>query len=86
MKRKTIKIILFIVLVIALITLFLFAYEYKSEQEQLFNRYRLSKEEIALLEDGDIVLRQGFGLVSESISKTLNEEYKDFSLCYCQKT
>lgn len=76
MKRKSIKIILFIVLVIALILLFLFAYEYKSEQEQFLNRYRLSKEEITLLEDGDIVLRQGFGLVSESIARTLNEEFK----------
>lgn len=76
MKRKFVKIILFIVLVLVLIILFLFAYEYKSEQEQFYNKYRLSKEEIALLEDGDIVLRQGFGLVSESISKTLNEEYK----------
>lgn len=56
--------------------MFLFAYEFKSEQEQLHNRYRFTKEEIALLEDGDIVLRQGFGLVSESISRTLNEEYK----------
>ncbi len=76
MKRNYFKIILFIVLLITLILLFLFAYEYKSEQEQLHNRYRLSKEEIALLEDGDIILRQGFGLVSESISRTLSEEFK----------
>lgn len=75
MKRKPIKIVLFIVFIVTLILLFLFAYEYKSEQEQFYNKYRLSKEEISLLQDGDIVLRQGFGLVSESISKTLNEEY-----------
>lgn len=28
------------------------------------------------LKDGDIILRQGFGIVSESISKTLSEEFR----------
>ncbi len=76
MKKKLIKISLFIVSTLVLITLFLFAYEYKSEQEQLHNKYRLSKAEMDSLQDGDIILRQGFGIVSESISKTLSEEYR----------
>ncbi len=37
--------------------------------------YRLTTEELSLINDGDIILRQGQGLVSNLIMKTLNENF-----------
>lgn len=37
---------------------------------------RLSKRELALLRPGDIIMRQGFGMVSDMISNTLDEDYR----------
>lgn len=60
--------------------MFLFAYNYKSKQEHFFSTYKLSSSEIAQLKDGDIILRHGFGMVSDLIVSTMNEEY-DISHC-----
>jgi len=68
------------VLIAAAIILFLFTYEYKSKQEQFFYTYTLSDKEISLIQDGDIILRHGYGFVSDVIVKRLNEEY-DISHC-----
>lgn len=42
--------------------------------------YTLSPEEKNLIQEGDIILRHGYGMVSNIISKTLKEEY---SLSHC---
>lgn len=36
---------------------------------------RLSKHELSMIRPGDIVLRKGFGAVSATIARTLNEEF-----------
>lgn len=43
-------------------------------------RYTLSEEEVALLQDGDIILRRGSGMVSDMIAALLNEDH-DLSHC-----
>jgi uncharacterized protein YycO len=60
--------------------MFLFAYNYKSKQEHFFSTYKLTSYEMAQLKDGDIILRHGFGMVSDLIVSTMNEEY-DISHC-----
>jgi uncharacterized protein YycO len=62
-------------IVISSISLFLLTYDYRSEQEQLFSDYDLTKEERAMIEDGDIILRHGYGLVSDGIVETMQEEW-----------
>jgi len=42
--------------------------------------YALADEEVALLQEGDIILRRGSGLVSDLIASVLSEEY-DVSHC-----
>lgn len=75
MKKKLIRVSIITVAILFSITLFLLVYDYRSEQEQSFNRYRLSKNEIELLQDGDIILRHGFGVVSKMIGETMHEKY-----------
>jgi len=72
--------ILFLLNISLNIYLFLFAYEKNSKQEQFFSTYKLTKDELSLINDGDIILRHGFGLVSDMIVKVLDEEY-DLSHC-----
>lgn len=38
--------------------------------------YQLSQEELALLQPGDLILRQGFGVVSQAIREYLNEDIR----------
>jgi len=73
MRRKFV--IFFIVLAsIALASyLFLLIYEYRSHQEQIVSNYTLSKKEVSLLHDGDIILRHGYGFVSDMIVESLND-------------
>ena len=49
-------------------------YDFTSEQKRIKINYALSKEEIALLQDGDIILRHGYGFVSDAITTTLKED------------
>jgi hypothetical protein len=67
--------IIFIVLAVIIGSIFLFLryYEYSSKQEQLVSRYSLSKKEISLLKEGDIILRHGYGFVSDMIVETMND-------------
>lgn len=74
------KIFFAILTLIFLIFLFLFIYDKKSEQEHLFSNYSLSKSELALIKDGDIILRHGFGLVSDFIVKSQNS---DIGISHC---
>lgn len=79
--KKIIIIIFFLILICAIIIkLFLYNYEKRSQQEQFFSTYQLKPSEIALLKEGDIILRHGYGLVSDMIVKTLNEDI-DISHC-----
>lgn len=66
---------IFIVLAALIISSYLFLrhYEYSSEQEQTVSRYTLSSSEIALLKEGDIILRHGYGFVSDMIVTTMND-------------
>lgn len=66
--------------IIGLIGLFLFGKDYLDKQEQSFSGYCLSSNEIRQIQNGDIILRKGYGTVSDLISKTLHEEY-DVSHC-----
>jgi len=76
MKKKFIVIIAFLISV----ALFLFIYSFYSEKEHSNSQYSFSQEEINLIQDGDIILRHGFGLVSDIIVKSLKEKY-DVSHC-----
>lgn len=60
--------------------MFLLTYDFRAEQEQKFSAYTLSQEEYSQLRDGDIILRHGYGLVSDLIVETLKEKY-DISHC-----
>ncbi len=60
--------------------MFLFLYNYRIKQEHFVSTYSLSQNEINKLKDGDIILRRGFGMVSDLIVTTMNEEY-DISHC-----
>jgi len=72
-----IKIVLTISLVIYL---FVLTYDHTSEIKRVKINYSLTKEEYNLLQDGDILLRHGYGFVSDMIVKTLKE---DFSISHC---
>ncbi len=71
--------IVFLVLILLLIVAY-FVYEKKSHFEQKKSNYNLTVEERNLIQDGDIVLRHGYGTISDIITKTLNETY-DISHC-----
>jgi hypothetical protein len=74
-KKRLIRVLIITLVILLSIALFLFIYEYRSGQEQSFNKYRLSKTELDSLHDGDIILRHGFGIVSDMIGETMNEKY-----------
>ncbi|NVN95328.1 MAG: hypothetical protein HXX18_08610 [Bacteroidetes bacterium] len=74
------KILIISSVIIVTIFLFLFVYNYHTEQEHFFSTYSLSNEEINKLKNGDIILRHGYGMASDIIVKSLNEEY-DISHC-----
>lgn len=73
MKRVLIIVFIAVALIAIGFYLFLRVYEYRSQQEQVFCNYSLSPEEISLLHDGDIILRHGYGFVSDMIVETLND-------------
>jgi len=73
MKRKFIVFFIVVTLIILSVYLFLRIYEHCSRQEQVISAYTLSSEEAALLRDGDIILRRGYGFVSDMIVKSLND-------------
>lgn len=76
MKKRILKITLIVFFVLILTGVFsIVAKEKRSNREQLFSTYSLSDDEIASLQDGDIILRKGYGIVSGNIAKYLDEEY-----------
>ncbi|MEI8204306.1 MAG: YiiX/YebB-like N1pC/P60 family cysteine hydrolase [Bacteroidota bacterium] len=74
------RIFIFVLLIIVSLIMFLFVYDFRSEQEHFFSTYHFTPSEIDSIQDGDIILRHGFGFVSDMITKTLNEKY---SLSHC---
>ena len=70
---KRFFIVLFIV--ITLIGMFLLCYEFRSKQEHSISIYTLTQHEIDLIQDGDIILRHGYGMVSDLIVKTLKDDH-----------
>ena len=73
MKRKLIISFIVLASVITAIYLFLLIYNYRSQREQVFCNYTLTPKEKSLLKDGDILLRHGYGFVSDMIVETLND-------------
>lgn len=70
--------VLFLLAIIAYKLFFYF--DRKSEQEAILKNKavtRLSKEEIAKIQEGDFILRRGFGFFSDYISKELNDSLID---------
>ncbi len=69
-----------IVLIFSILALFtsIFAFIYIKVRNHQEDRsvYHLSLKDVDKLQDGDIILRYGFGLVSDVIVEKLNEEYK----------
>jgi len=49
-------------------------YDYYSEKKRVKVNYTLTQEEMGMIKDGDIILRHGYGLVSDLITETLSEE------------
>ena len=54
---------------------FLFFYQQKSNKDELKNDYRLTIEEKKLLQEGDIIFRHGFGIISDAIVKYVKSDY-----------
>jgi len=79
---KRIFIIIFIVFLFLGLSggVFIYFYNHSSNKKQSFSTYSLSIVELASLKDGDIILRHGYGLVSDLIVEKLGEEY-DISHC-----
>lgn len=80
MKRVVFTIFIVLFSMAISLRLFLYVYEYHSIKEQSFYNYTLSPEEYKLIEEGDIILRHGYGLVSDIIVEQLHEKY-DISHC-----
>jgi len=74
---KKIKIIVSFIVGLILMTIItlLFLYQHKSNKEEQNNNYRLTKEEKAILQQGDIILRHGFGIISDAIVKYTKSDY-----------
>jgi len=79
---KRVLIIIFIVLFFIAFSawLFLHIYNSHSDREQAASNYHLTRDEIPLIHDGDIILRHGYGFVSDLIVERLGEVY-DISHC-----
>ncbi|MDR1458842.1 MAG: hypothetical protein LBI60_01315 [Bacteroidales bacterium] len=53
----------------------LFICQQKSDKEEQENSYCLTSDEKQILQEGDIILRHGFGLISDAIIRCLHEKY-----------
>lgn len=60
--------------------LFWHFYDKKQEKEQHRTEYALTPSEKSRIQDGDIILRYGYGLVSDMIVEEFNEE---FAISHC---
>ena len=78
MKIRLITGISLLIIIVALLYIFILS----DKLEKAYNNanYYLSENEIDLLQDGDIILRRGYGFVSSRIVETLNDTL-DVSHC-----
>ncbi|MCX7696298.1 MAG: YiiX/YebB-like N1pC/P60 family cysteine hydrolase [Bacteroidales bacterium] len=60
---------------LAAFLLYFVTYNVRSSATRDIVRYDLNPEEYSLLKDGDFILRHGYGLVSDGIVQTFNEDY-----------
>lgn len=67
---------LFVVLIfVAAFSLHLLSYDFRAETKRDYTKYELSQKEMSMLRDGDIILRHGYGMVSDGIIETMKDEY-----------
>ncbi|MDR0602827.1 MAG: hypothetical protein LBG80_00815 [Bacteroidales bacterium] len=75
------RVFLFITGIILMVVIsFLFIRQQENNREELTNTYQLSPDEIASLQEGDIIFRHGFGLISDAIVRCSEE---DFPISHC---
>lgn len=70
------KIWIIAIAIVVIAVLYITNYEMKSNKKLMASTYSFSTEEFSRINAGDVILRLGYGTVSESIAKILNEEYK----------
>ncbi len=58
-----------------IIITFLFSYQEKSNKKEQKNDYYLTIKEKETLQEGDIILRHGFGIISDAIVKYVKNSY-----------
>jgi hypothetical protein len=73
--RKVWKLILFLFTIIFLVTLILYYKVFIDPENSKSVFYPISKEEIKLFKEGDIVLRRGYGTFSDGIAKVQNGKW-----------
>jgi len=54
---------------------FVYFYEKRSQKKERTNTYSLTKKEIDCLQEGDIIFRHGFGIISDAIVKYSKDPY-----------
>ncbi|HOS15588.1 MAG TPA: YiiX/YebB-like N1pC/P60 family cysteine hydrolase [Bacteroidales bacterium] len=73
--NKKFIIVIIICLTLAAIILFIHFYESKSKQQEQINDYALQAQEIAMLKEGDLMFRKGFGIISDCIARASKERF-----------
>ena len=76
MKKKILKILLIIISIIFSLWLFRYVYNKIEYRKEKSITYILTNEEKDLINNGDIILRRGHGMVSDYIVNSFNEKYK----------
>lgn len=81
-KKKKIILQIFTALLLLILSAFLYLLIYDNTKKNQKNKvnYQLSNKEYKLMQNGDIILRRGYGIVSDMIVNTLAE---DISLSHC---
>jgi hypothetical protein len=72
-KEKIVALSLIIVLICFI---FIYFYQSESRKKEINSHYQLQKQEIALLKEGDIILRHGYGIISDMIVESTNDCYE----------
>lgn len=73
MKRKPLKILLLVLIIIGLPILYYYWYNQTELSKERQSGYVLSEKQKAKLQNGDIILRYGYGMVSDYIVKIFDE-------------
>jgi hypothetical protein len=73
MKRRIFLFITGIILMAGMSLLFI--YQQQSDREEQTNTYQLTTKEIETLQEGDIIFRHGFGLISDAIIRYAHDDY-----------